>query len=37
MAKIATFYDHIRDMSRQESISFMDALQVAKDMGVEAL
>ena len=37
MAKIATFYDHIRDISRQEQISFMEALQLAKDKGVEAL
>ncbi|WP_099205465.1 sugar phosphate isomerase/epimerase family protein [Scatolibacter rhodanostii] len=35
--KIATFYDHIAEMARQESITLAEALKTAKDLGVEAL
>lgn len=37
MAKIATFYDHIKDISRQEGISVLEAIQEAGRVGVEAL
>ena len=37
MAKIATFYDHIRDMARQEHLFMEDALQRARELGVEAV
>ena len=35
MAKIATFYDHIRDMARQEHLFMEDALQRARELGVK--
>lgn len=35
--KIATFYDHILDISRQEGISTVEALKLAREMGVEAV
>ncbi len=37
MAVIATFYDHVRDISRQERISMMEALGAARELGVQAL
>lgn len=37
MAKIATFYDHIKDISRQEGMSLTEAMQQAKALGVERL
>lgn len=37
MAKIATFYDHIRDMARQEHLFMVDALQRARELGVKAV
>ena len=37
MAKIATFYDHIRDMARQEHLFMVDALQRARELSVEAV
>ena len=37
MAKICTFYDHVADISKQESISLGEALQEAKHIGVELL
>ena len=37
MAQIATFYDHIKDISRQRGISLMDAMGLARQLGVEAL
>ena len=37
MAKIATFYDHIKDIARQEGMRLMDALGTARELGVEAL
>ena len=37
MPKIATFYDHIVDVSRQESCSVVDALKLARELGVEAV
>ena len=33
MPKIATFYDHIVDVSRQESCSVVDALKLARELG----
>ncbi len=35
MARLATFYDHINDISRQEGIPVLEALQRAKAMGIE--
>ena len=35
MAKIATFYDHIVDISRQENMFVVDALKLARELGVE--
>ena len=37
MPKIATFYDHIVDVSRQESCSVVEALKLARELGVEAV
>lgn len=37
MNQIATFYDHIRDISRQEEISMTEALREARSLGVELL
>ena len=37
MAKIATFYDHIVDISRQENMFVVDALKLARELGVEAV
>lgn len=37
MARIATFYDHIVDISRQEHLFVVDALKLAREMGVEAV
>ena len=37
MAKIATFYDHMKEIARQEDISVVDAMQEAKALGVELL
>lgn len=37
MAKISTFYDHMKDIARQENISVVEAMQEAKAMGVELL
>ena len=37
MAKIATFYDHIRDMARQEHLFMVDALQRARELGMRTL
>ena len=33
MAKIATFYDHIVDISRQENMFVVDALKLARELG----
>ena len=33
MPKIATFYDHIVDVSRQESCSVVEALKLARELG----
>ena len=32
MAKIATFYDHIVDISRQENMFVVDALKLAREL-----
>lgn len=37
MKRIATFYDHIRDIAREEDLSLTEAMQAAKALGVEAL
>lgn len=37
MLKLATFYDHIRDIARQEQISAAQAMHLAREAGVEAL
>ena len=37
MAVIATFYDHIREISRQRDISMRQALELAAGAGVEAV
>lgn len=37
MNKISTFYDHIMDISRQEEMSMVEALQEARNLGVELL
>lgn len=37
MATLATFYDHIRDISKQENISVIEAMQEAKAAGIELL
>lgn len=37
MPKIATFYDHIVDVSRQEGCSVVEALKLARELGVEAV
>ncbi len=37
MAQIATFYDHIKDIARQEGISLTDAMLEAKKLGIELL
>ena len=37
MAKIATFYDHIVDISRQENMFVVDALKMARELGEEAV
>lgn len=37
MAQIATFYDHIKDISRQRGVSLIDAVGLARQLGVEAL
>lgn len=37
MAKIATFYDHMKDISRQEGVSLAEAMKEAKALGVELL
>ena len=37
MAKIATFYDHIRDMARQEHLFMVDALQRARELGLHTI
>lgn len=37
MASLATFYDHIIDISRQEGIPVMEAMQRVKELGVEFL
>lgn len=37
MAKIATFYDHMVDIARQESLSVVEALKLAREMGIEAV
>lgn len=37
MARIATFYDHIREISRQEDISLTEAMREAKSLGIELL
>ncbi len=37
MAKLATFYDHIQDIARQENCSVVDALKKARELGIEAV
>ncbi len=37
MAQIATFYDHIKDISHQEKIPLLEAMREAKRLGVELL
>lgn len=37
MTRIATFYDHIRDIADEEHISRVDAMLQAKDLGISAL
>lgn len=37
MGRIATFYDHIQDIAREEQISVTEAMQAAKELGVCAL
>lgn len=37
MSTIATFYDHILDISRQERVSLTEALREARSLGVEQL
>lgn len=37
MSRIATFYDHITDIAREENISMIEAMQAAKEIGVCAL
>ena len=37
MAKLATFYDHIQDIARQENCSVVDALKRARELGIEAV
>lgn len=37
MAKLATFYDHIRDIARQENIFVTDALLKARELGIQAV
>lgn len=37
MARIATFYDHILDIARQENIFPVEAMKLARQMGVELL
>lgn len=37
MNQIATFYDHIKDISHQEKISMTEALREARSLGVELL
>ena len=37
MSRIATFYDHITDIAREENISMIEAMQAAKELGVCAL
>lgn len=37
MNRIATFYDHVREISRQEKISMTEALLEVKSLGIELL
>ncbi|MGI6254186.1 MAG: sugar phosphate isomerase/epimerase family protein [Acutalibacter sp.] len=37
MAKLATFYDHIRDIARQENCFVVDALSKARELGIQAV
>ncbi len=37
MGQIATFYDHIKEISQQERISLIEALQTAKGFGIDGL
>lgn len=37
MVRIATFYDHILDIARQENLFTVDALKLARELGVEAV
>lgn len=37
MAKICTFYDHVQDIVKQESISIHEAMREVRDLGVELL
>lgn len=37
MAQIATFYDHMKDIAKQEDISLTDAMLEAKKLGVQLL
>ena len=37
MAVIATFYDHMRDIARQEGMSVTEAMKLARSLGVQAL
>ena len=37
MARIATFYDHMLDIARQEGMFPVDAMKLARELGVEAL
>ncbi len=37
MAKLATFYDHIQEMSRQEDCPVVEVLQNARKLGIEAV
>lgn len=37
MTRIATFYDHIRDIAEEENISRVDAMLLARKLGISAL
>lgn len=37
MAKLATFYDHMKDIERQDGIALFDAMKLTKGLGVDYL
>lgn len=37
MNRIATFYDHIKDMAKEENLSMLEAMHLAKELGIGAL